>query len=708
MPNPNSHVLPPMDTVLNGKYRLIRVLGKGGAGQVVEAEHLRLRTTVALKFMLPTVASDPDTVARFEREARAMARISSRHVVRVLDVETTTDGLPFVVMEFLSGVDLHAHLRVVRSIEPLEAVQIVYAATLGVIAMHQAGVVHRDLKPANLFLAKEGDETVVKVVDFGISKIVGEGEEVTVVGTSMGTPSYMSPEQVMSSRDVDHRSDVWSLGIILFRLIAGRPPFEQVGGSSMIGLILTAEPMSLCELVPTAPRAVEAIIQRALAKEPNDRYPSAEAFADALAELLDFETGSGPRSKRGNTWRNASTSASAGEGTLSSAISTPSGSPASTFGAAPVSMRGGFGAAAPSGLPELDGAVPTQPSPALGRAASSAGSRGRLAVVAGASLIAVGGAVALFVVTGPARHGASALPSARPGGEAGGAPDRALALASGSVSAAAVATPPKVCPAGMATVPAGKFFIGVDEAKAMDREKPRHQVMLSAYCIDVTEVTVEAYKAASDQGETMPAPTAVAWPKITPGERKTYDGVCNAGVAGRERHPVNCVNWAMADLYCRSQKKRLPTSAEWEFASRGPDGRMYPWGDELPDAQRLNACGKECVAWGRGHGVALHGFHQEDDGFPTTAPVGSFPKGRSRYGLDDVIGNVMEWVQDWDAPYTTDAVTDPQGPASGEERVIRGGAWNAESDIWVRPSFRYSFPPDTRSHGVGFRCAASL
>jgi formylglycine-generating enzyme required for sulfatase activity len=259
----------------------------------------------------------------------------------------------------------------------------------------------------------------------------------------------------------------------------------------------------------------------------------------------------------------------------------------------------------------------------------------------------------------------------------------------------------------MVPIPGGSFFMGFDGDEALEFERPQHQVKLSPFCMDVTEVTVEAYRACSDQGLCQRAPLTVAWPRISAADKKNYGPLCNAADPTRGSHPINCVDWEMADSYCKAQKKRLPTSAEWEFAVRGPDGRVYPWGDEMPDAHHLNACGKECVKWGQTHSIQLAALYPEDDGFPTTSPVGSFPRGRSRYGLDDAIGNVMEWVSDWDGPYDKAPQIDPPGPETGTAKVVRGGAWNAGSSVWVRPSFRFKFPRETRSHGVGIRCATS-
>jgi formylglycine-generating enzyme required for sulfatase activity len=223
-------------------------------------------------------------------------------------------------------------------------------------------------------------------------------------------------------------------------------------------------------------------------------------------------------------------------------------------------------------------------------------------------------------------------------------------------------------------------------------------------------VTTKRYVSCSANGGCRRASETNEWEGIAAAERKAFDPLCNVrNAADKGDHPINCVTWQMADEFCRAQSgSRLPTEAEWEFAARGPDGRKFPWGDDPPTSEHLNACGKECLAWGKKNHIDEKSMYDGDDGFANTAPVGSFPKGKSRYGIQDVVGNVWEWVGDWYAPYTTDAQTDPKGPDSGEARVIRGGAWNGAFAAWVRPTFRYKDTPTKKSYGIGFRCAKSL
>ncbi len=284
-------------------------------------------------------------------------------------------------------------------------------------------------------------------------------------------------------------------------------------------------------------------------------------------------------------------------------------------------------------------------------------------------------------------------------------PERATAGRSVSAAPNVLAEPLGPCPRTMAVVPGGRFFMGSDDD--LPAERPAHHVTLAPYCIDVFEVSTEEYKACTDRGDCKRAGTTNEWGGVSATEHRTFDPLCNVrDVSGRGRHPINCIDWDMASQYCASRGARLPTEAEWEFAARSSDGRRYPWGDEAPSPRLLNACGKECLDWGKRNHVDEAAMYLGADGWATTAPVGSFPEGRSKYGVQDLIGNVWEWVADYFGPYDAETRDDPRGPTTGRERVIRGGAWNGAYADWMRPTFRYHDPPETKSYGIGFRCAS--
>jgi serine/threonine protein kinase len=240
----NAPALPRPGDTIAGKYAIVKVIGEGGMGIVYEATHLRLRRRVALKMLLPhMMATSSDTVVRFEREARAAAQLRDRHVTKVLDVDTTADGLPYLVMEYLEGHDLEAELAARGPLPIGEAVGYVLQACTAMTEAHGAGIVHRDLKPSNLFLCPEREGWTVKVLDFGISKMADDGDaRLTGTQASVGTPLYMSPEQVRSSRSVDLRTDIWALGVILYELLAGRTPFEGSTTAAAASIVADATP----------------------------------------------------------------------------------------------------------------------------------------------------------------------------------------------------------------------------------------------------------------------------------------------------------------------------------------------------------------------------------------------------------------------------------------------------------------------------------
>jgi tRNA A-37 threonylcarbamoyl transferase component Bud32 len=290
---PTSSVPVPLGHVLANRYRIDGVLGSGGMGVVVAATHLALQTRVAIKFLKPDSLKDEEARARLFREARAAARTKGDHVVQIIDVGTLESGAPYVVMEYLQGADLATVLRANGPLPVADAAAYVLQVCEAVHHAHALGIVHRDLKPSNVFLTRDaaGHERI-KVLDFGLSKIVdvpgGPTLDTRLTGphSMLGTPLYMSPEQLSNASDVDHRTDIWSIGAILFQLIAGRPPFEARSLPQLCTLIMHGSPRSLSNLRADVPAGLESVISRCLAKKLPDRYANVEELARALARFM--------------------------------------------------------------------------------------------------------------------------------------------------------------------------------------------------------------------------------------------------------------------------------------------------------------------------------------------------------------------------------------------------------------------------------------
>jgi len=674
------------------KYRIERLVGEGGFAVVYRAQHTIWNQPVAIKFFNGLSSAPVDQrdefKAQFIQEGALLTELSSQtaSIVQARDVGTYTspDGqwMPYMVLEWLDGVALDELFERERTagLPPWHLEQVI--TLLGQVAgaldvAHGKGIAHRDIKPANIFVL--GDQprlsATLKVLDFGVAKMMSDNTQLKAALAKTGmnitsfTPQYGAPEQFSRSYGATGPwTDVYALALVALEMLTGKPALD---GDDLVQLAFCTgnterRPTPRNLGVPVSD-AVEAVFNKALAINPHDRYARAREFWSALERAFGGYAELGvPPTLAGSDRSFRSTELAPGSPPLARTASTAS--------------------------------IVSTSSPATLNTAGSGSTSSRTGLLLFGGLgVLVLGAVGFLLLGG--KHEAPLPPAGA---------SSAVSLPSAAAAPSAASPAPAPCPEEMVQIPAGQFFMGSDAKDAADNEKPSHNVSVGSVCMDLYEVTAKKYKACSDIGKCRRAPTEVEWPKITAAERTTYSPLCTGADPEKLDHPITCVTWQMADTYCKAQGGRLPTEAEWEFATRGPDGRVYPWGDDPPTAQHLNACDAQCLAWGKAHKVDLKALEREDDGFATTAPVGKFPAGRSRFGPYDVVGNVWEWVADWYGDYTPDTLDNPTGPATGERKVIRGGAWNAGVTTWLHPSFRYAQAPSAQSYGIGFRCVKSI
>jgi serine/threonine protein kinase len=270
-------------------YRLEEPLGRGAMGRIWRAKHLRLESRVAIKFLEPELSEDPESYARFLREARAAAAVRSAHVVQIFDCGIDS-GNPYISMELLDGESLDKRLFARSVLTDAELVKVFGEVARAVDTAHEFGVIHRDLKPGNIFIVRERDFEFIKVLDFGVAKLMNPGGDVdsaagTGTGTMLGTPYYMSPEQVRGSRSLDRRTDLWSLAVIAFECLTGRLPFRSDSMGDLVVQICTTTPPRPSELADVPP-GFDAWFSRGTRKEPDGRFATAGEMAEALGELL--------------------------------------------------------------------------------------------------------------------------------------------------------------------------------------------------------------------------------------------------------------------------------------------------------------------------------------------------------------------------------------------------------------------------------------
>lgn len=649
-----------LGSLLDDKYRIEEKIGEGGMGKVYRAVHIHMDNTVAIKILHPHMASDATALERFRREARAAAHIRHPNAVVVTDFGVAKDsGIAYLVMEFLEGIELRAKIKEQKQLDYEETFHIVQQTCSALQAAHAKGIIHRDLKPDNIWLlsAEEGMSRV-KVLDFGIAKLKSSADTGTLTqqGMIVGTPYYMSPEQC-KGEELDARSDIYSLGIILYEMLTGQVPFQA---STPVGVVLkhaNEPPRPPRELREGIPITVQDVILRALKKLPEERQESAMQLAQEF-EIALYQGGIELKQLGTKTPQSSFALTNTSLPPTTERMSQESGYARSIEGvqldrSIPPGARSSPAISSPvSTPPDLFRNSMGTPSMASQMRTLLTGTQTEGAPQSRKLLFAVIGAALLI----PLIAGIIWLTA---GGSDATTDDPKVATPD---------APPKgpvAPPEGMVAVPSGKFTMGFDGSDDMS-EKPEHVENVNAFFIDKTEVTVgDYYKFIKAKNRRPPDSWSQGWKNGTFRE-------------GEDRLPVSGVSWFDAKEYAEWAGKRLPTEKEWEYAARGTDKRLYPWGNDF-DTSRAN------VADSQKNGPVA---------------TGSFPAGKSPFSALDMAGNVAEWTDSDSFRYPGSQATPKPG------KIVRGGSFRA-SKIYAMTTTRTAVLGDRTLPDVGFRCAKS-
>lgn len=629
----------------NGRYHLGELLGTGGMGMVFAAFDSRLGRQVAVKLLSPMLARDPGLRRRFENEALIQANLLHPNVVRVLDSFSQDDHLG-LVMDRIEGPALHQMLaNRGHPLSPREVVDVLGPVMQAIDYAHSRGVVHRDLKPANILMDGATGQWIPKVTDFGVAKILGqEGGGLTRQGAVLGTPAYMSPEQIKGLSELDARTDIYALGAIAFELLAGRTPYVGSDYEIVHQVLSAMEPPRLASLIPGVPAGLDEPIRRAMAFDSRQRFPGAGAF---LAEFSDAVA--------------------------------RSGSHAASFPGVGVGRRAAGATVIEAMPPAVDNVV--TPVPELARGTR----RGRGMWLLGAGA----GAVLLVGVALVATLRSSAAPEPTLQEEA--ANPRGTQADEGVPSAAPPPVPAPRSSAGGAgidwvSIPGGSFRSALGSGGL---------VHLAPFQLSRTEVTVRQYNECVQAGRCEP---------IHAHDGRCWIGQWEGGAWKIRRgnlpprflepdHPVVCIDWHQAKQFASWAGARLPTEAEWEYAARsGGRDQHYPWGG------RTANCDLAVIGDDSAKGCQRN----------ATWPVCSRPSGNSAHGVCDLAGNVWEWVEDDFIEDARDFPSDgsPLLGAGTDRKACRGGSWRA-GHVFARAGNRFSDVASGLGDHRGIRLARS-
>lgn len=687
-----------------GNYVVQEKIGQGGMSIVYRGVQTSLNRPVAIKFLEHSVRLDPMVNQRFQREAQAIAQLRHDNIVQIYDFGQYEHG-HYMVMEYVEGTDLRQEidrrLKAEQAFTVQEILTIVAQVGAALDYAHARGIIHRDVKPGNVFLTADGQAILG---DFGLAMLQNRLSQMTL-GKTFGTPEYIAPEQAMDSRAATPQSDIYSLGGIVYELVTGALPFEAESALSLALKHVSEDPIPLRSRVPDLPPAVEAVVLKALSKEPDERFPSAKAFAEALRQAWEgqnLETlvvpkadvpspppppptarQTPPPARPMDYWtepeEGAPARAAAGETTggrrkrrwiplVLVGILVVAGLLWFLLGQDEGGLRLSFTRPTETPSPTATGTPTPSPSPTSTVTATATEEPE-------ATEVGVGGVVAPTATATP-------TPTPSPTATPSPTPTPTPTLAAGEVVTRTVDE------MRVRFVPAGSFLMGAPESdpEASQDERPQHEVILSPFWMDETEVTTEQYKRCVAAGACE-----------EPYTRTAYDN------PARSDHPMTFISWEQAAAYCAwvgaemGWNVALPTEAQWEKAASWDaetgTKRLYPWGDDYERSRvHLGA---------------------------TTAPVGSYPEGASPYGVLGLSGNAWEWVADWydkDVYEGAEVRPDPVGPESGRYRVMRGGSFGslANYERQLRTTEREVGLPESntserpaKSADLGFRCAVN-
>ncbi len=568
---------------LNDRYSITSRLGEGGMGEVFQAVDEQSGQQVAVKVLARQLSLHAESLTRFRREAETLRQLEHPNIVKFLDAFEHEEQY-VIVMEYIAGGSLHDLLRQ----EPLpidQAKRIALELCDALIRSHHLNIIHRDIKPENVLLLQNGTP---RLADFGVARL-SASTRMTSTGTKVGTPHYMSPE-AWKGETIDAQADIWSFGVMLFEMLAGRVPFDGDTEYTVMTRVCTTPPPNLKRLRADVPPALVKIVNRMLTRDKKRRYQTMRQVA------VDLESG-----------QQVTTS---------------------------ISHKFRIGAMIFTGL--------------------------LLALFAGNYLIKNLAAVSAEstkttsqpqISTTPAFQTATPVPltfTATPG------TGSTMIGADGMI---------------LVFVPAGEFIMGSDEYP----DAQASTITLDSYWMDQTEVTNKMYAQCVSDGTCQPPLNQSSETRGIYFDNPEFNN-----------HPVIYVDWNMAQTYCESVDRRLPTEAEWEKAARATNGRVYPWGNTTPNENLLN-------------------FNND---IGDTTEVGKYPEGVSFYGALDMAGNVWEWVSSVYEPYPYDANDGRENLSSADVRGLRGGSWGY-IDLDVHSAYRYGATPSYTGQSVGFRCALS-